>query len=90
MKIIRVIVFVLFSRACGFISEEKISKVVCSFSRLENANIYTRSLAEPFKLAKQLFKECNIKIKFVSNIKDFDDNDLISFAFEKQNNKETL
>ena len=75
---------------CTCISEQNISKVVCLFSRFENADVLKGALLKPVKLSKELFKQCNIKVKIVSDMKAFESTELISFAYKGSNNKETL
>ena len=69
---------------------ENISKVICYFSRFENADIFKGSLIGEIKLSKELFKNCNIKIKVLSGVKKFENSQLISFVHHGMNNKETL
>ena len=76
--------------SCTCICEQNISKVVCLFSRFENADVFKGALPKPVKLSKELFKECNIKVKIVSDMKDFESTAFISFAYKGSNNKETL
>ena len=76
--------------SCTCISEKNISKVVCLFSRFENADVFKGALLKPVKLSKELFKQCNIKVKIVSDMKMFESTALISFAYKGSDNKETL
>ena len=79
-----------YSSSCTIINEQEISKVICLFSQFENADIFKGALVKPIKLSKELFKQCNIKVKIVSDMKAFDSRALISFAYKRSNNKETL
>ena len=76
----------VFSISLSF-NQKKISKVICSLSRTKTANLLRHSSANSIKLSKSLFQECNIKVKVISNVKDFK-NDFISFTNPKKNNKE--
>ena len=79
-----------YTSSCTFTSEQSISKVICLFSQFENANIFKGALVKPIKMSKELFKQCNIKVKIVSDMKAFESTALISFAYKGSNNKETL
>ena len=83
--------FFLFSTSIGsFNYEQNINKVIFSFSSLKNADIFKGSLAKPVKLSKQLIKEYNIRVKVLTNSTEFDNSELISFAFQNEDNKVTL
>ena len=75
---------------CTFIKEQNISKVICQFSRFENADVFKGALEMPIRMAKELFRQCKIKIKIVYDLIAFDSTTLISFAYNGSNNKETL
>ena len=81
---------ILDTSSCTFISEQNISKVICLFSQFKNADIFKGALVKPIKMNKELFKQCNIKVKIVSDMKVFESTALISFAYKGSNNKETL
>ena len=83
--------FFLFSNSIGsFNYEQNINKVIFSFSSLKNAEIFKGSLAKPVNLSKQLIKEYNIRVKVLPNSTEFDNRELISFAFQNEENKVTL
>ena len=83
--------FFLFSNSiASFNYEQNINKVIFSFSSLKNADIFKGSLAKPVNLSKQLIKEYNIRVKVLSNSTEFDNSELISFAFQNEDNKVTL
>ena len=79
-----------YTSSCTFTSEQSISKVICLFSQFENADIFKGALVKPIKMSKELFKQCNIKVKIVSGGKLFESTALISFAYKGSNIKETL
>ena len=72
------------------IEYESISKVICYFSHFENADIFKGALVGEMKLSKELLRNCDIKIKVLSNVMDFDSSQLISFFHYGSNNKEPL
>ena len=72
------------------IEDESISKVICYFSRFKNADIFKGTLIGEVKLSKELLRNCDIKIKVMSNVIDFDSSQLISFLHHGTNNKEPL
>ena len=76
--------------SCNCNSEQNISKVICQFSRFENADVFKGALEMPIRMTKELFKQCKIKVKIVFNLTAFDSTTLISFAYNGSNNKETL
>ena len=77
-------------KVCFSVSEENISKVICSISRFKYANIFVGTLRTPMKLSKKLQKECDVKVKIVEDPEKFDDTDIISFAKNNKENKEIL
>ena len=86
MKLTHALVFTIFFKTCFSISEENISKVICSMSRFKYANIFVGTLRNPIKLSKKLRKKCDIKIKIVDDAQKFEDVDMISFAeYDKEN-----
>ena len=76
--------------SCSITNEEKISKVICSISNLKDADIFKGVLTEPIKLSRKLLKECNIKLRILSEMKNFGKINLISFAYQGKVNKEIL
>ena len=85
-----ILLTIILYSSCTCISEQNISKVVCLFSRFENADVFKGALLKPVKLSKELFKQCDIKVKIVSDMKVFESTALISFAYKGSDNKETL
>ena len=80
----------IFFSSCTCISEQNISKVICQFIQFGSADVFKGALVKPFKMIKELFKQCNIKVKIVSGGKLFESTALISFAYKGSNIKETL
>ena len=76
--------------SCTFIKEQNISKVICQFSRFENADVFKGALEMPIRMIKELLRHCKIKVKLVFDLTAFDSTTLISFAYNGSNNKETL
>ena len=69
-------------------NEENKAKVICHFKRFANTDIL--EMPESLKLSKILFKKCNMQVKIVSDLEEIGRNDLISFASQKNENKESL
>ena len=89
MKFTLFLLFFFGSSHCN--DENKISKVICSLCLSKDVDFMQGSLANPVKLSKDLFKECNIRVRLVtSDISDFGKKNLISFASLGKENKETL
>jgi hypothetical protein len=47
-------------------------------------------MPESLKLSKILFKKCKMQVRIMSDIEKIGGNDLISFASQKNDNKESL
>ena len=86
MKLAYAFVLTICFKACFSVREENISKVICSISRFNYANIFVGTLRNPIKLSKKLRKKCDINIKIVDDSQKFEDVDMISFAeYDKEN-----
>ena len=85
-----IVLTMMLASSCNCISEKNISKVICLFSPFDHADILKGPLEKPIEMSKELFKQCNIKVKIVSDTKAFENTALISFAYNGSNNKETL
>ena len=83
-------ILVSFFGICGSINEEEVSKVTCALSRFNHADIFKETPKKPIKLSKNLFRECFIKVRIVSNIRDIGKTQVILFANHERDNKETL
>ena len=89
MKSTLFLLFLFGSSHCN--NENKISKIICSLSWFKDVEFMQGSLDNPVKLSKNLFKECNIRVKIVSSdISDFGKDHLVSSAFLDKENKEIL
>ena len=66
-------------------SNEKIlSKIICSFKRLVYTDIFIRNQnPDPIRLSKQMFNECNFKVRIVIDNTAIGKNDLIAFAYSE-------
>ena len=69
-------------------NEENKAKVICHFKRFANTDIL--EMPEPLKLSKLLFKKCKMQVRIVSDLQKIGKNDIISFASQKNDNKESL
>ena len=69
-------------------NEENKAKVICYFKRFANTDIL--EMPGPLKLSKILFKKCKMQVRVVSDLEKISRNDLISFASQKNDNKESL
>ena len=69
-------------------NEENKAKVICHFKRFANTDIL--EMPEPLKLSKLLFKKCKMQVRIVSDHQKIGKNDIISFASQKSDNKESL
>ena len=66
-------------------SNEKIlSKIICSFKRLVYTDIFIKNQnPDPIRLSKQMFNECNFKVRIVIDNTAIGKNDLIAFAYSE-------
>ena len=69
-------------------NEENKAKVICHFKRFANTDIL--EMPGPLKLSKTLFKKCKMQVRVVSDHEKIGRNELISFASQKHDNKESL
>ena len=69
-------------------NEENKAKVICHFKRFANTDIL--EMPGPLKLSKILFKKCKMQVRIVSDLQKIGKNDIISFASQKSDNKESL
>ena len=73
----------------GSLNVENVSKVICSLSRFNHADIF-KGVSDQIKLTKSLYRKCNIKVRVLGDILDTGQMEVILFAYHKQDNKETL
>ena len=77
--------------SCHLTNVEKYSKVVCSLSKFKEVELLAETLQDSIKLSKELFQECNIKLRMVtSDTHGIWQKDMILFATHKRALKETL
>ena len=69
-------------------NEENKAKVICHFKRFANTDIL--EMPGPLKLSKILFKKCKMQVRVVSDHEKIGRNELISFASQNHDNKESL
>ena len=76
---------------CHLTNVEKYSKVVCSLSKFKEVELLSETLTNSIKLSKELFQECNIKLRVVAaDTHGIWQKDMIIFANHKRALKETL
>ena len=91
MKLISWIIIFYSLVGASYEDEGKISKVICLFKRFTNTDIFENEfMPDRKKLSKRLFKECNLQVRIVSDQTQIGKNDFISFAYQENDNKETL
>ena len=71
-------------------SIQNISKIICSLSRSSHADIFNEELVNSIKLSKDLFHQCNIRVRIVFDAKGNDKHDFILFASHQQDTKVSL
>ena len=69
-------------------NEENEANVICHFKRFANTDIL--EMPGPLRLSKILFKKCKMQVRVGSDLEKISGNDLISFASQKHDNKESL
>ena len=65
-----------------------ITKIICHFSMFNHAD-FLKGERSMIKISKTLSKECDIKVRFLSDISDVEDF-LVLFINQQTNNKETI
>ena len=75
---------------CQSFDAQNISKIICSLSRSSHADIFKQELVDSIKLTKDLFQECNIRVRIVFDAGDNVKHDFILFAFQQQDEKARL
>ena len=73
---------------CQSFNEQKISKIICSLRRSKHIDILKLGPMDSILLIKSLFQECDIHIRIVSENRNVETTDFISFAYHQSNNKE--
>ena len=87
MELLTTVTFLLiFTMALSF-DNQKICKAICSLSKSRNVDLFLDVLVHPIKLSKTLYQECDIKVRFLSDISDVEDF-LVLFINQQTNKKE--
>ena len=75
---------------CQSLSVQNISKIICSLSRSSHADIFNDKLVDSIKLSKDLFQQCNIRVRIVFDVRGNNMHDFILFASHQQDTKASL
>ena len=75
---------------CQSFSVQNISKIICSLSRSSHADIFNDKLVNSIKLSKDLFRQCNTRVRIVFDVGGNDKHDFILFASHQQDTKASL
>ena len=68
---------------CQSFDTQNISKIICSLSRSSHADIFKQELVDSIRLSKDLFQECDIRVRIVFDVSDNLKHDFILFAFQQ-------
>ena len=87
-----ILTLLLFSNLgyCQTFSVQNISKIICSLSRSSHADIFNDNLVDSIKLSKDLFQQCNIRVRIVFDVRGNNTRDFILFASHQQDTKVSL
>ena len=73
---------------CQSFSVQNISKIICTLSRSSHADIFNDKLVDSIKLSKDLFQQCNIRVRIVFDVRGNNmPRDFILFAPQQQDKK---
>jgi hypothetical protein len=75
---------------CQSFDAENISKIICSLSKSSHVDIFKQELLDSIKLSKNLFQECNIRVRIVFHVSDNVKHEFILFASQQQDKKARL
>ena len=75
---------------CQSFSVQNISKIVCSLSKSSHADIFNEELVDSIALSKDLFHQCNLRVRIVFDARGNDKHDFILFASHQQDTKVSL
>ena len=75
---------------CQSFDAQNISKIICSLSTSSHVDIFKQELVDSIKLSKDLFQECNIRVRIVFDVSDNVKRDFILFASQQQDKKAQL
>ena len=84
MKLLPLITVVFLMFGANHSNAKILSKIICSLKRLVNTDIFIRNQnPDPIRLSKQMFHECNFKVRIVIDNTAIGNNDLIAFAYNE-------
>ena len=84
MKLLPLIAVVILMFGAIHGNEKILSKIICSLKRLVNTDIFIRNQnPDPIRLSKQMFHDCNFKVRIVIDNTAISNNDLIGFAYSE-------
>ena len=70
------------------LNEKSIAKVICSLNPFKEVDVLRDINGDSVKLSKNLQKECNMKLRFVtSSVVEIGRKGIVSFANDEMNNK---
>ena len=75
---------------CQLFSVQNISKIICSLSRSSHADIFNEEVVNSIELSRDLFHQCNIRVRVVFDARGNDKHDFILFASHQQDTKASL
>ena len=75
---------------CLSFDAQNISKIICSLSKSSHVDIFKQELVDAIKLSKDLFQECNIRVRIVYDVSDNVKHDFILFASQQKDKKARL
>ena len=75
---------------CQSFSVQNISKIICSLSRSSHTDIFNEKLGDLIKLSKNLFQQCNIRVRNAFDVRGNIKYDFILFASHHKDTKASL
>ena len=75
---------------CQLFSVQNISKIICTLSRSSHADIFNDKLVDLIKLSKDLFQQCNVRVRIVFDVRGNNTHDFILFASHQKDTKASL
>ena len=75
---------------CLSFDAQNISKIICSLSKSSHVDMFRQELVDSIKLSKDLFQECNIRVRIVYDVSDNVKHDFILFASQQKDKKARL
>ena len=88
MKLFLVLFAIAFQVSYSIL-KEAFSKTICSMKRLSKTDIYfgTDLSLDQVRLSKELFQECDFRVRTISEFHALRKNDLITFAYHEKDIK---